>query len=167
MITPPRWVMLWLLVSIAITGWDASFVLMRPHSLPGGDLAFLWPPYETYVVVDHGYGDLTNGWISGQAVMTLVEVLLGLTALLLWRAGHAMAGPLALVSIAMTGAKTSLIFLAEWMSGLENVGHNTTADLISLYVLPNVVWVIVPIVACVALMRSLSAAPNPSLSCAT
>ena len=39
-----RLVLFWFTVSPLVVIWDASFILMRPRSLPGGDLHFIWIP---------------------------------------------------------------------------------------------------------------------------
>ena len=40
----PTWVSAWLIISGLVCIWDASFVLLRPRSLPGGDLAHVFSP---------------------------------------------------------------------------------------------------------------------------
>ncbi|SVD51188.1 uncharacterized protein METZ01_LOCUS404042, partial [marine metagenome] len=43
--------MVWLVLSTLIIEWDISFLLLRPWSLPGESLGFLWAPYTTYLSV--------------------------------------------------------------------------------------------------------------------
>ncbi len=40
----PLWIKLWLLVSLPVVVWDATFILFRPQSLPGGELHHIWQP---------------------------------------------------------------------------------------------------------------------------
>ena len=35
---------LWLILSSLVVIWDAGFVLLRPRTLPGGDLHQFWKP---------------------------------------------------------------------------------------------------------------------------
>ncbi len=36
--TCPKFIKFWLLLSSVVVTWDAAFVLMRPKTLPGGEL---------------------------------------------------------------------------------------------------------------------------------
>ena len=39
----PDWVALWLVATSLICAYDATFVLLRPRTLEGGDLSFIFP----------------------------------------------------------------------------------------------------------------------------
>jgi hypothetical protein len=75
--TPSRTVILWLLISIPLVLWDASYVLLRPYSMPGGSLHYLWTPYALYGTVDYIYGwpayKARNGFTAAQSALNLVE----------------------------------------------------------------------------------------------
>ena len=73
----PHWVSAWLVTSSIIVVWDASFVLRRPQSFDEP----LYLPYRDYVKVDRLYGDLSDAFVWGQAVVNLLEVALNLVAL--------------------------------------------------------------------------------------
>ena len=60
-----------------------------------------------------------------------------------------------LVVNSMTASKTVLYFVCEAMSGFKYTKHNELSKLISLYVIPNVIWVIMPVLACVSLGNAL------------
>eukprot|EP00955_Chlamydomonas_euryale_P114833 366307-Chlamydomonas_euryale.AAC.1 len=47
----PGWLTPWLVISGVLVVWDAGYVLMRPRSMPGGDLFWLWRPYPLYASV--------------------------------------------------------------------------------------------------------------------
>lgn len=79
--TPSTAALAWLAVSLPLVAWDTGYVLLRPRSMPGGDLHWpLWVPYELYGRVDHVYGfkqwDLGNGFTAAQASLNLVETLM-------------------------------------------------------------------------------------------
>ena len=38
----PQWILVWFLVTAVVCTWDASFIMCRPYSLPGGSLAWIW-----------------------------------------------------------------------------------------------------------------------------
>ena len=76
--TPSNLTLIWLLVSLPLVFWDTGYVLMRPHTMPGGALhAPIWTPYGLYGTVDYIYGfpawNARNGFTSAQAAMNLVE----------------------------------------------------------------------------------------------
>jgi hypothetical protein len=89
--TPSTAVLLWLGVSLPLIAWDTSYVLLRPHTMPGGWLHRpLWVPYALYGEVDHMYGfkqwNLGNPWTATQSWMNMVESALYLAYLWLWSA---------------------------------------------------------------------------------
>ena len=49
--TAPIWIKLWLRISGVLVLYDAGYVLMRPRSMPGGDLFPIWQPYVLYAKV--------------------------------------------------------------------------------------------------------------------
>lgn len=76
--TPSNLTLLWLAVSLPLVLWDAGYVLLRPHSMPGGKYHWpLWAPYDLYGRTDYVYGwkawDEHNGFTAAQAVMNLAE----------------------------------------------------------------------------------------------
>lgn len=79
--TPSNLTLLWLLISLPLVFWDASYVLLRPHSMPGGFLhSPLWTPYALYGAVDYIYGwpayEARNGFTAAQTALNVVECLL-------------------------------------------------------------------------------------------
>ena len=44
----PTWIPMWLACSSILVLYDAGYVLLRPRTLPGGDLSHLWQPYVLY-----------------------------------------------------------------------------------------------------------------------
>jgi hypothetical protein len=149
MITPrlPRWITVWFALSLPLIAWDVSFVLLRPLSMPGGRLAFLWGPYAKYITVDLSYGDLHNPFVRAQALMSVAELVLALFAL--WLAHgtkrRALGTLLVFTTASLTCAKTLLIFTIEAVSGLAHIGHNSLSDMTWLYFVPNGMWIVVPL----------------------
>jgi hypothetical protein len=47
----PTWIKFWMGISGFVVLYDAGYVLMRPRSMPGGDLFPIWSPYELYARV--------------------------------------------------------------------------------------------------------------------
>jgi hypothetical protein len=94
--SPPGWshtpttpTLLWLAVSLPLVLWDSGYILLRPHSMPGGALHRpLWVPYALYGEVDHMYGfkqwHLRNGFAAAQSLMNLAETALYVAYLWLW-----------------------------------------------------------------------------------
>jgi len=145
----PRWILVWFAVSVPLILWDVSFVLFRPGW-------FLWAPYDKYVTVDLSYGDPGNGFVRAQAIMSLLEIAVVVVALWLRRRPL---GVLLVFGVSLlTAAKTMLILLIEVVTGGAHVGHNPAADLVLLYLVPNGVWIVVPLLVAKSAGRTLLSA---------
>ncbi|KAI2439061.1 hypothetical protein LOZ08_004569 [Ophidiomyces ophidiicola] len=76
---PSTLVMVWLLASIPFVLWDTGYVLLRPHSMPGGSMHTIWTPYALYGTVDYIYGwpayKARNGFTAAQASLNIVETI--------------------------------------------------------------------------------------------
>ncbi|KAK2877052.1 hypothetical protein FQN49_001459 [Arthroderma sp. PD_2] len=77
---PSRLVQIWLMISVPVVMWDTGYVLLRPHSMPGGVYHQFWSPYALYGTVDYIYGwpafNSRNGFTAAQATMNIVETVL-------------------------------------------------------------------------------------------
>lgn len=76
--TPSATVTIWLLISVPVVLWDTGYVLLRPHSMPGGKLhSPIWTPYALYGAVDYIYGwpafNARNGFTAAQGILNLIE----------------------------------------------------------------------------------------------
>ncbi|KAJ5911521.1 uncharacterized protein N7473_000824 [Penicillium subrubescens] len=159
--TPSAALTIWLVVSVPLVIWDAGYVLLRPHSMPGGRLhSPIWTPYALYGTVDYIYGwpayNARNGFTAAQTVMNVVETLgylyylwIGFVWLLAGEkvvAGRtgAIALLVAFTASVMTLSKTLLYWLNEFFSGFDNIGHNDAASLIFLWIIPNGLWIVFP-----------------------
>lgn len=79
--TPSNATLLWLIVSLPLVIWDTGYVLLRPHSMPGGKYHWpLWTPYELYGKVDYIYGwpafEAHNGFTAAQGFLNVVETVM-------------------------------------------------------------------------------------------
>lgn len=55
--TPPLPLLAWLVLSLPLVAWDTLYVLLRPHTMPGGKFhSPFWTPYALYGTVDYMYG---------------------------------------------------------------------------------------------------------------
>lgn len=78
--TPSNLTLIWLFISLPLVAWDTGYVLLRPHSMPGGALQWpLWMPYDLYGKVDYIYGwkayNERNGFTAAQATLNVVETI--------------------------------------------------------------------------------------------
>jgi hypothetical protein len=78
--TPSNLILIWFIISLPLVAWDTGYVLLRPHSMPGGWAHKpIWGPYELYGKVDYIYGwkafNEHNGFTAAQAFMNIVESL--------------------------------------------------------------------------------------------
>lgn len=76
--TPSAAVTIWLVMSVPLVLWDAGYVLLRPHSMPGGKWhSPIWTPYALYGTIDYIYGwpafNARNGFTAAQTVLNLLE----------------------------------------------------------------------------------------------
>ena len=149
----PKWVSIWLCITTIIVLWDASFVLNRPASFTN----VIWYPYRDYVQVDKIYGDMEDPFVVAQSYMNLVEVTLNVISLiLLRRRKFKQAAVIALVASVMTCSKTIIYHVMEVVSGYKYSKHNDRQTFIMLYLLPNGVWIWVPMYASFVLGKGLA-----------
>lgn len=78
--TPSNLTLIWLAISLPLVIWDTGYVLLRPHSMPGGKYHWpLWVPYELYGRTDYVYGwkawNEHNGFTAAQGWINVVETL--------------------------------------------------------------------------------------------
>merc|ERR1711879_483618 len=135
-------VVAWFVLSFPVCLWDALFVLLRPRTMPGGDLAWFWGPYETYIAVDRRYQDLNDGFNIAQAWMNLFEIAVGLVALFLHFRGRQSAHLFAFSSQLMCFAKTVIYFLSDHVTGWAYTKHNDLQSFWLLFAIPSGVWLV-------------------------
>jgi hypothetical protein len=52
--SPPIPMLAWLVISLPLVAWDTLYVLLRPHTMPGGKFhSPFWTPYALYGTVDY------------------------------------------------------------------------------------------------------------------
>jgi uroporphyrin-III C-methyltransferase len=150
----PRWVVVWLVISACIQTYDALYELLGPLSHAGGRLAGLWPGHVFYSRFDHRYAGF-DAFGSAQSWANLLEVVVIVWALVLRRRFSGLV--LALVVSTATFWKTVLYFLVEITSGLamtrQSLEQGDLVGFLSVAVLPNLVWIVVPLSVVVALGR--------------
>lgn len=91
---PSTLTLLWLIVSLPLVIWDTTYVMLRPHSMPGGKFQSpIFTPYVLYSSVDYIYGwkayNARNGFTAAQASLNIIETT-GYIAYLwiVWRYGE-------------------------------------------------------------------------------
>jgi len=115
----------------------------------GGDLHWIWKPYALYQEIDYVYGlkalDENNGFTSAQAFLNIVETLLNLAYVYLAHISQWSAAPVVgFAAATMTFSKTVLYWAQEYYCGGCAIGHNTLADLVVYWIIPNGLWILVP-----------------------
>ncbi len=76
--TPDPYTLLWLFISLPLVIWDAFYVLLRPHTMPGGSLSWpIYTPYALYGTIDYIYGEKAwnenNGFTAAQTALNVFE----------------------------------------------------------------------------------------------
>ncbi|KAK5288266.1 hypothetical protein LTR16_003481 [Cryomyces antarcticus] len=69
---------MWLLISLPLVFWDTGYVMLRPHSMPGGKYhSPVWVPYALYGTIDYIYGwpayNAHNGFTAAQGTVNIIE----------------------------------------------------------------------------------------------
>ncbi|KAL4449560.1 hypothetical protein ABPG74_007383 [Tetrahymena malaccensis] len=154
----PLFVKIWLILSTLICTWDASFVLLRPRTLPGGDLHAFWKPYATYIQIDKLYGDMQDQFVVEQSVLNIYECVINIISLCLIFSNSQkkkLGGTfMAILANAFTFWKTVLYFQYGFPHSLPIKNY---FEYIFLYVVPSSFWVIVPLLSCIAISKRISA----------
>eukprot|EP00053_Salpingoeca_punica_P005324 m.53710 g.53710 ORF g.53710 m.53710 type:complete len:182 (-) comp13189_c0_seq2:167-712(-) len=166
----PTWVVVWLQVSTLVVTWDLTYVLLRPHSMAGGIYSHFYQPYEKYITIDKMYGhmdeDGTRYFIEAQSLLNIVEGFFAQVAVILFVLKISQAEIVAYsVSIA-SAAKTILYMAIDHVSGNRFTRHNEFFDLFFLYILPNCLWIVFPLLIVFTLGRQMSARLYPAATAA-
>lgn len=143
------WISLWFLLTAPVIFWDVFYCFMRPRSMAGGDLHWIWEPYGLYQEVDLVYGveslQRNDGFPNAQSFMNVIETLLNLTYVYLVHVSGAPVAPLIGIATAtMTLSKTVLYLSQEFYCGWCATGHNDFKTLLVFWILPNVLWIVFP-----------------------
>ncbi|RNF08217.1 cholestenol Delta-isomerase [Trypanosoma conorhini] len=153
---------LWFLLTAPVVLIDGVFVLTRssspsvPHPLADTPPFNWWVLYATY---DRRYAPNDDAFVVVQSWMNMLEVALGILALVLSHRGSVVEGlQLALVVSVMTLYKTVLYLAMEVVEGGKYTKHNSTFDTLMMTVLPSSFWIIVPAMLIVQCGRRLSGA---------
>ncbi|KAL7697048.1 hypothetical protein N2W54_001268 [Lotmaria passim] len=129
---------------------DGIFVLTRsldasvPHPL---SQVFPFKYWLIYAEYDRRYGPNDDAFVVAQSWLNLVEVALGLLAVLLsfCRANNA-AVKLALLVATMTLFKTVLYYVLDIVEDGKYTKHNTFFEQLTMVIIPSSFWIIIPAV---------------------
>ncbi|MFT4210284.1 MAG: hypothetical protein QM626_00295 [Microbacterium sp.] len=150
----PVWIVVWLIVTAAIQTYDACYELLGAVSHAGGPLSWLWPGHVFYSSFDHRYADF-DAFGSAQSWANLLEVVVLIVAICLRRRWSGVV--LALIVSTATFWKTVIYFLVEISSGLEmtrqSLEQGNLVGFLAVAVLPNLVWIVVPLSVVIVLGR--------------
>ncbi|CAA7258806.1 unnamed protein product [Cyclocybe aegerita] len=141
------WIALWFLITAPIILWDAGYVLMRPRSMEGGDLRWLWSGFDTYERIDNvysvkGYHDKA-GFAPAAAVSNLVETSLNLIYIYRVYISPRNTAPIfGFAGAGLTLAKTTIWVLQEHFCGRCSyfAGRTDFQETLKFWIAPNVVW---------------------------
>ncbi|EAU86724.2 hypothetical protein CC1G_06485 [Coprinopsis cinerea okayama7 len=158
---PRGWISVWFLINFPIIIYDTLYCFLRPRSMVGGDLNWLWKSYELWQEIDHVYGlpayESGDGFTNAQALLNLLEQITGVIYLYLAYVVKTPAAPLiAFASNTSCLSKTILYWAQEYYCGFCAIGHNALPQL-TLWVALNAVWLIVPTIIAVQLYQDIAA----------
>jgi len=155
------WITLWFAITAPIIAWDVGYCFMRPRSMVGGDLHWIWEPYAIYQEVDYIYGvealKRGDGFTNAQSLMNVIETLLNLYYVYLQHLVGSPSAPLVGLSTAvMTLSKTVLYWAQEYYCGGCAIGHNDWWTLLWFWIIPNGLWLLFPTLIIYTLANDLS-----------
>nr|CDI52599.1 related to Adiponectin receptor 1 [Melanopsichium pennsylvanicum 4] len=162
---PRTLVSAWLFLSSFVVAWDVGYILLRPRSMFGGDLHWLWSPYSLYMNVDYIYGlpswDTKDGFPAAQSLMNVGESIINLFYIYLvhvkaTQASLAVAPIWGLIAVIMTLSKTILYVLNDYCCGWCKTGHNDWYTLFVYWILPNGLWILFPSIIAYVFVQEIS-----------
>lgn len=117
----------------------------------------MYPAFQLYATIDTVYADVsvTFGWAMSTA--TLIEnILIAIALFVLYPKDQKKSlavttkymqasDYLLFATVFMQASKTILYFLNDAYGGWGHVAHNNLVDLITMFVMPNIIWFIVPV----------------------
>ncbi|XP_053399671.1 uncharacterized protein LOC123557344 isoform X2 [Mercenaria mercenaria] len=160
--TPPRdknqmpgYMVVWFYVTAVICTIDASFIVFRPRTLPGGDLSKFFSFYQYYIYTDQRYNDVGDSYVFTQSLMNYVEVVLNIITLICHYRKMKDTRLLAFTVSVMTFWKTVLYILMfyELAGGKDYRVGNSLVEEIFIVLFPNGVWIVLPLICMVDLWR--------------
>ncbi|KAF9532669.1 hypothetical protein CPB83DRAFT_890853 [Crepidotus variabilis] len=144
-----HWISAWFAITAPIILWDAGYLLMRPRSMEGGDLRWIWSFFDIYERIDNvysikGYYEKA-GFGPAAAVLNIIETTLNLLYLYFVHvAPNDMAPIFGFSGAGLTLAKTTLWALQEhfcqhcsYAAGMTNF-----TEFFKFWIAPTVVWYI-------------------------
>ncbi|KAF9457858.1 hypothetical protein BDZ94DRAFT_1174793 [Collybia nuda] len=140
------WISLWFIFTAPLMLWDAGYCLMRPRSMVGGDLHWIWKFYDVYGSVDRVYGikafEDGEGFAGAAAVLNVIEILTNITYLYQAHISRSDLAPLlGYTGAIMTLSKTILYTSQEYFCNGCSVGHNDFLVAFLFWIMPNLVWI--------------------------
>lgn len=99
---------------------------------------------------------MQNDFVNSLPYMDFLEIGLSLISLYLNYLRKVLAAMLfAFSSLLLTGTKTIFVFIHEGIGGFKHVGHNDLSEIILFYIVPNSIWILLPLLAVFILGRAL------------
>jgi hypothetical protein len=120
---------------------------------------------QKYIMHDKRYGDLTDPFVVAQSVVNLVELALGVYAVILHMTprNRPTAMIFALVASVMTWSKTVIYFTIEYCGEMNYTGHNNGFEFMVFFFLPSFVWILMPMLATFSISSRLTAVAHQAL----
>ena len=154
----PGWAWWWLLLASIVMAFDATYLFLRPHSLPKGSLHRYFSVYDAYLVYDPTYEDIHDPFTHALAISESTQLALNLATLALATTLPHSAWPavLALATAGGTLCVTAFFFLYEAMSESTQryrLGDVSTWDAgyVLGYVCVSSLWIVFPLAVIVSI----------------
>ncbi|KLO07548.1 hypothetical protein SCHPADRAFT_836540 [Schizopora paradoxa] len=144
------WITAWFALCIPIMCMECTYLFLRPRTLAGGDLHWIYKPlYGPYVEIDKSYGidayESGNGFPNAQSLLNAVETIISIHYIYLHHFVRSPAAPIfGFTCSVMTFSKTVLFLTMEYYCNWCTTGHNDAGTTFWAWFMPAVPWLILP-----------------------
>lgn len=151
-LVPTSWLRAWYICSLLIFIPDCSFVILRPRSLPGGDLAYLFEIFNVYAEIDLLFSDTQDRTLKFIYTLNGLDILFIIILMLCLRGqshrpGYAVA---CICREVFLFTKTFLYILYSWQFILPSWRLSIS--------LLNSLWCVIPVTIVLAVHNRLTTA---------
>lgn len=154
----PKALNVWLLLSSLIVIYDATYVLLRPASMVGGDLFRYFSAYDLYIKYDTLYGNLSDSFVVIQSWLNLIEVTLILVALILSLSSCTIKKLISALVILMSSAFVfwkTVIYILYSHDFTTDAVKALAPDALLYFIIPSSLWIIFPFATIVTIIKNI------------
>uniref|UniRef100_A0A7E4VIY4 EXPERA domain-containing protein n=1 Tax=Panagrellus redivivus TaxID=6233 RepID=A0A7E4VIY4_PANRE len=163
----PVWIEIWLGISAILCTLDVGYTMLRPLTNRGGALECVYELWNWYADIDLRYGTPNDLVTMATGRVMIIEIVMNIVAMVLNRTGSKHTFICAFTTNAFVFWKTVLYMALYINPAPGNISYiNPTASLFDQIVyfwIPDLFWVLVPLVVLIRLWPELTVYPQGQL----